>query len=296
MDTGLLTAIFAGLGGMIGWGLADFFAKKTIDKLGDITTLFWAQFFGVAPLFIFFLFDPVIPKLGIRSLLILLILGIWSGLSYIPTYIAFRKGKVSLLSPIFASYAVLVTILSALFFNEVIPAERLFGFVTVFIGIILISGGLSDLWLLIAGNESRKDNVKGLKEIFFAVFIFSLWLVSLDRFIIGLNWVPILLAIRIISSLSLFFYSKVKKIDLKIKDNSLWKYLIIIGIFDILAFASVTFGFSNTSHISVVAMLSGAFSLPTIFLARIFLREETTRTQLVGSLIIIIGIVIVSLL
>ena len=29
-------------GGMFGWGLADFFAKKTIDKIGDIQTLAWA--------------------------------------------------------------------------------------------------------------------------------------------------------------------------------------------------------------------------------------------------------------
>jgi len=33
MQTELLIAIIAGLGGMFGWGLADFFAKKTIDSI-----------------------------------------------------------------------------------------------------------------------------------------------------------------------------------------------------------------------------------------------------------------------
>ncbi|MFN2571957.1 MAG: hydantoinase B/oxoprolinase family protein, partial [Gemmatimonadales bacterium] len=47
METTLLTAITAGLLGMLGWGCADFFAKKTIDKIGDLPTLFWGQLLGL---------------------------------------------------------------------------------------------------------------------------------------------------------------------------------------------------------------------------------------------------------
>ena len=48
MDHALLIAILAGLGGMIGWGFADFFAKKTIDRIGDIPSLVWAHVFGTS--------------------------------------------------------------------------------------------------------------------------------------------------------------------------------------------------------------------------------------------------------
>src|SRR6266404_2313803 len=125
MQSELLIAIIAGLGGMLGWGVADFFAKKTIDKVGDVTTLFWSTSIGIVPLAMLFLFNPTIPsklhELGYVSFLYLAILGAWSGLSYIPAYTAFGKGKIALLSPIFASYAVIVTLLSVLFFKEVIP-------------------------------------------------------------------------------------------------------------------------------------------------------------------------------
>ncbi len=55
MNDSLLVAALAGLGGMAGWGMADFFAKKTIDRVGDITSLVWAHLFGTL-IFIFFAF------------------------------------------------------------------------------------------------------------------------------------------------------------------------------------------------------------------------------------------------
>ena len=134
MSSELLLAILAGIGGGCGWGIADFFAKRTIDQVGDITTLFWAQFLGVVPLVILLVLVPSIPQLDIGGWSLAAFLGIWSGLSYIPTYVAFGKGQVSLLSPIFASYAVVVTLLSAVFFNEDIPQNRTIAFGAVFAG------------------------------------------------------------------------------------------------------------------------------------------------------------------
>jgi drug/metabolite transporter (DMT)-like permease len=46
----------------------------------------------------------------------------------------------------------------------------------------------------------------------------------------------------------------------------------------------------------VVAMLGGVFSLPTIILARIFLKEKVTLAQTAGSLVVIAGIILLSLL
>src|SRR5580704_9523955 len=96
----LFVAALAGLGGMLGWGFADFFAKKTIDRLGDIETLFWGQVIGIVPLAVLLAFFPTIPALDGSEWTYVAVLGVWSGLSYIPTYVAFGKGQVSLLSPL----------------------------------------------------------------------------------------------------------------------------------------------------------------------------------------------------
>jgi drug/metabolite transporter (DMT)-like permease len=313
MHQDLALALLAGLGGMLGWGLADFFAKKTIDRIGDVTTLFWGQLIGILPLLILFLFNPGIPQKidGATGFAYLVLLGIWSGLSYIPTYVAFGKGKVSLLSPIFASYGVVVAILSAVFFGEIIPFGREIAFVVVFAGIWLINGDFSGIGSLIfradkqknaatasaeAAPEEVRGKVKGLREILLAVGLYSIWLIALDRFIKGeADWVPFLLVIRIFSAVSLFVYAKAKTVALRIPDKSLWKYLFLIGVFDVAAFAFVSYGFSRTPYTSVVAMLSGVFSLPTIVLARVFLKEKVTIVQTIGSLVVIAGIILLSL-
>ena len=41
MQSDLVIAVLAGFGGMLGWGFADFFAKKTIDEIGDVASSFF---------------------------------------------------------------------------------------------------------------------------------------------------------------------------------------------------------------------------------------------------------------
>jgi drug/metabolite transporter (DMT)-like permease len=287
-------AILAGLGGMVGWGVADFFAKKTIDEVGDVTTLFWGQLLGVVPLGMLFFLKPELPQLSGLGWLWLAVLGVWSGLSYIPTYVAFGKGQVSLLSPIFASYAVVVALLSALVLHEGIPAGRWIAFAVVFLGVLLINGDRESLsWVLGRKREHARIGIPGLKEILLAICLYSAWLIALDRFVEGRDWVPLLLVIRVFSALSLFCYARVWKIPLRVAKPPAWKYLLLIGLFDVAAFAAVTLGFSETAHASVVAMLSGAFSLPTILLAHLFLKERMTRTQAIGSMVSVGGVVLV---
>lgn len=295
MDQGLVIAIFAGLGGMFCGGLTDFFAKKVIDTIGDIPTLFWSQLIGILPLLILFLFNPVVPELTEFNWMYLVMLGLWDGLSYIPMYIAFRKGKVSLLSPILATYALIVAIFSAFFFGEIIPFSRQIAFLIVFFGVLLINVEPPDIWLLITGIKRRGEtNIKGLPEILLAVCLYSFWLIALDRFISDINWVPIILIIRVLSTFTVFIYAKATKRKIMLEDKNSLKSIFLIGLFDVAAFSFVAYGFSATSYVSVVAMLSSAFSLPVIILGHYFLRERATRIQLIGSLITIGGIMFLS--
>jgi uncharacterized membrane protein len=168
-------------------------------------------------------------------------------------------------------------------------------FAIVFLGIILINGNPWEIWGLIAGRrESRVQKIEGLPEISLAIVLYSAWLIALDRFIDGKYWVPVFLVIRIFSAASLFLYARVTNRGLVVPERSLWPYLVLIGICDVAAFSFVSFGFSVTRYVSIVAMLSGAFSLPTIVLATLFLKEGTTRLQTVGSLAIIVGVILLA--
>lgn len=289
MQQGLFIAIATGFGAMLGWGLADFFAKKTIDKIGDLATLFWAQLIGIFPLALLFFFQNNI-HLQNFDLIILIFFGIFSAISYDTLYKAFGKGEVSIISPIFASYAGVTVLLSAFFFGEQIPLLRWLALGVIFIGILITC--INPKGIL----ESFKKGaaIKGLPEVLLALFEFSLWLVFWSRFVGDKSWL-IILFVRIFATLTLFVIAKRKKISLEVKNKNLWIYLFLIGIFDVFAFSLVSIGFSITPFTSVIAMLSGAFSLPTIILARIFLKEKLTKFQIAGAFIIISGVIFVSL-
>jgi drug/metabolite transporter (DMT)-like permease len=293
MSENLVVALVAGLGGMFGWGFADFFAKKTIDKIGDLKTLFWAQLIGVVPLLILFIANPYTPEIKPWDPLFLVLFGIVSALSYLPLYAGFGKGQVSLLSPIFASYAVVVVLLSALFLGEKLTTVEALAISTVFVGIVLISTDIGDLKRMVKGKGLQ---TRGVPQVVSAMVMYSAWLVFFDQFISGKNWIFYLLVIRFVAAMTLVVYAAVTKQSLKLtkKERKLTKYVIGIGLFDVAAFSFVSYGFSNTSYTSIVAMLSATFSVPTLILAWLFLKEKITKSQAFAAVLILVGVGFVS--
>jgi uncharacterized membrane protein len=89
--------------------------------------------------------------------------------------------------------------------------------------------------------------------------------------------------------------AKFSNTKLKVAQTSVWKFLILIGLCETAAYLAISIGYSKTSFTSVVALLSGAFSLPTIILARAFLKEKITTLQTLGGVVIIIGIMLLAI-
>jgi drug/metabolite transporter (DMT)-like permease len=288
----LLIAIVAGLGSMVGWGTADFFAKKTIDVIGDLKTLFWAQLIGVIPLAAIFLASSTVPQLSHFDPFFLILLGVFSAVSYLPLYNGFGKGEVSLLSPVFASYSVVLVVLSAIFLHEMISGHQWIATLVVFAGILLISGDPGELRSHFKNIHHR---VKGLPEVLSAMVMYSFWLFFLDKFLQNKDWVFPLLIIRVGAVVTLLVYAWFRKINLRISERSLWKFLACIGVFDVAAFGFVSYGFSNSSYTSIIAVLSATFSIPTIILAAVFLKEKIRVYQAIAIFLIICGIAIISL-
>jgi drug/metabolite transporter (DMT)-like permease len=278
---------------MIGWGLADFLAKRTVDIIGDLQTLFWSQAIGVVPLMALFAAQRDIPDFRSLDPLYLVLFGIVSALSYLPVYIAFGKGKVSVLSPIFASYAGLVVIVSAIFFGEAIPTGQWLALAVIFVGIVLISTDPREIGGVLRGRVTHAAD--GVPEIVAALVVYSGWLILLDRFLSGRPWILFMLLIRATAAVTLFIYARATRVSLRVGRRDLWLSVGLIGLCDVGAFSSVAFGFSHTAHAGVIAVLSATFSLPTLVLARLFLRERLTSVQQLAACSILGGVALVSL-
>jgi len=291
MHSSLFISLVAGLGGMLGWGVADFLAKKTIDTIGDLRTLFWQQFFGIFPLLVLFLASPHVSTQNNLDPLFVVLFGISSAALYLFLYSGFGKGQVSLLSPVMAAYSVVVVLLSAIILGEHLSGLRLLAILITVAGIILISTDPQDL-----GRSFRRGAFKlaGLPDVLLAMLGYSFWLLYLDKFLNGKQWVFYLLAIRTIAAATLMVYAAARRISLGFSGKGISKYLVGIGVFDVGAFAFVSYGFSHSRYPSVIAVLSATFSLPTMILAYIFLKEKIRPFQLAAALFIIAGIVLVT--
>ena len=299
MNHDLFIAIAAGLGGMFGWGLADLFAKKTIDEIGDIVTLVIAHVFGTLSLALVTVYVYVsggslmIPH-DAAAWLGLVFFGVLQAAVYLLVYTGFGKGQVAVLNPVFASYSGLVAIISIFFLRETISTPLLVGLIILFIGIVLLTIDPTAL----SERKLGFTKIPGFKEISIATVLATAWTILWFLFIHGHDWLSYALFMYVFMTVALLIYAWVRKISLVVpkSKSSAWKYLVLIGVCETGAYLAISGGYGLTTHTSVVALLSGAFSLPTILLARVFLKERTTSLQAIASVVIIIGVMVLSVL
>lgn len=292
----LFIAVLAGLGGMIGWGFSEFATKKSVDIVGTISSLVWAHIFGSVILFTI-LFSRLLVAHNAALLpvnsgdwLQLVFFGTLQTVVYYFAYKAFEKGEVSILSPIFASFAGIVALMSVLLFGEALSLTLVPVLALIFAGTILINLDLKSL----KKGKIRIKAVPGLKEIIIATLLAAIWTLGWNK--ITRNQDSLVYTSFMFLFMTLSAYLLAKKMNssiLKIKTGA-WKFLWLIGIGEVVAYLAITLGYASTSHTSIVAVLSGASSSVTIILARIFLKEKMTALQTASSIIIILAIIFLS--
>lgn len=115
---------------MLGWGFADYFAKKTIDQIGDIVSLVWAHVFGTCGFLVLALATAALRAGSVAvpsdpsTWALLALFGILQAAVYLLVYIGFGKGQLALLNPIFASFSGITAVVSIAAFGEPFSALR----------------------------------------------------------------------------------------------------------------------------------------------------------------------------
>ena len=293
----LTVAVLAGLGGMLGWGFADFFGKKAIDEIGDVVSLVWAHICGTAVFFLFAFYEffatghgVTVPQSG----------EVWAGLFffgalqatvYLLVYKGFGKGQLAVLNPIFASFSGLAAILSVVVFGEVVSGHLVLSLITIFVGVLLLNIDGPALF-------SRRINflrTPGFPEIATATVLAAFWTVLWNQFTGGQDWLSYALFMYLFMTIVMLLVAKFQGIRLSFSKPHVWKFLVLIGFCEAVAYGAITLGYSATTETSIIALLSGAFSLPVIILARIFLKEKVHMLQTAGAVVIIGGIILLAL-
>jgi drug/metabolite transporter (DMT)-like permease len=296
MQTELFIAIIAGLAGMFGWGLADFFAKKTIDRIGDVQSLAWAGVFGTAAFLAAIAYQSIV--VGVQfvvptSALVwggLIFFGALQAMVYLFAYNGFGKGEVAVLAPVFSSFTGWTALVSIAFLGEPVTTGRLLALTIIFIGLMLLSVDYKAL-----AQKKFRFGAPGFTEVVIATLLAAVWTLLWDQFVAGQDAVAYAFWMFLFMTIAVFVVALYRKLPLAISSNFTWTLVALIGVCETIAYLGITVGYSATSLTSVVALVSGAFALPTMVLAMIFLNERPSMVQNIGSIITIIGIALLSL-
>lgn len=284
--------ILAGIGSMLGWGTADFLGAISSRKIGNVLSLFWMQVVGflVASIYFIINFSSFNSSDISKFLLTIIIVALLQSISYLSFYKGLEIGKVALVSPIGASWGMITAILSFIFFKEVLRFNQAIAVLLIMIGVILISINIKDIL-----EAKRLKVFTGVKEGIIAMLGFGISLFLIVPASREIGWFLPVFLFRFFMITFLASFIIFKRVSFKFKpEKNILLALIPIGLLDVFAFLSYSFGVNGT-FASVVAPIAGTFPLITIFLARIFLKEKITSIQTFGIVGIILGLILISL-
>lgn len=283
-----LIAILAGLGAMLGWGISDFFVKKSLDKIDNLVFMFWFQLVSLISLTVYVPFSGQWQNFPYEQLPELMLLTVVSLLALFMFFRALKSGKVSVISPISASYAIFVIPVSMFFFKEQVSSTTLIILGVIILGIILTS---LDIKGILQDGLDKGDLSKGVPSVLTNVAILTFFIPFWDNFISDKSWLMSLFLFKVLSVLILSLIVLFKKVKVKISNHSTMKWIIISALLYSLASVSFDWGFGVTPHTSLVTVLSAAFFVPTLILGRIFLKEKLQPSQWLG-----VGLILMSLM
>ena len=285
LEIGILFAIAT----MLSWGVADFFAKKAIDKMGYRASLVISHSVTLVPIFIFAILFFRVPSFTADLVFIILVTGVLFFIGYIFLYRGFQKGNLSVVSPISASWAIITTLLAVFLFKEQLTPLQIIGIAVVFVGIFLASANLAEL-----KKSIKHGRHNGVMDGVLSMIAWGITYALIKPIVAAAGPIMALLLVRAVAISALFSWVGLTKTKISLPARLIFLFLIIAGLLDFLGF--MTFNFSiTTEFVSIVSPIAATYPAVTVMLAYIFLKERVTTNQKIGIAAILTGIALVSL-
>ena len=238
LETGILFAIST----MISWGVADFFAKKAIDKTGYKASLAINLSVSLVPIFIFAILFFRAPSFTTDLVFIILATGVLGIIGYIFLYRGFQKGNVSIVSPISACWAIVTTLLAVFIFKEHLTQIQIIGVAVVFVGVFLAS---TNLVILRKSLKNWRDN--GVMDGIICMIAWGITYALIKPIVSAAGPIMALLLFRAVGILVLFSWVEFTKTKISFPARLIFLFLIAAGLLDFLGF--LTFNFSVATEL-----------------------------------------------
>ncbi|MDP9256941.1 MAG: DMT family transporter [Actinomycetota bacterium] len=218
---------------------------------------------------------------GAQAMLPAAVAGVMGALCIVTFYLALSYGPVSIVAPVLASSAC-IPVVYGLARGERPSALQLAGLAATLVGVMLVSWSDDD------------DDARGRRGIGFGVIaavLLGTLLVFFSRAsAVDPYWAPFVL--RAVSMSTVGAFIVVRGFVPRVDGRGL-AVIASIGVLDVLA--NLAYSVSTTLQLlSITAVLSSLFPVVTVALARIHLGERVTRVQGTGSVITMLGVLLVA--
>jgi len=283
----IIQSILAGLGGMFGWGISDFFGGLYSKKIGRFKTFFWSQLAGLVFVTLLLFVFAINLKIPTMIAALLPVASFLYAAAYLLFYKGFEMGDVSIISATMNLWAVFTMLFAFIFLGQRLSTIQFLGVLMIIVGVALVS---------LKGSDIKDQKIKlesGVKETILAAFLFGIFWNLSEIISENIGWLSATLFVKIGVILFLLLFSLLVKREVNLaKTTTKTKLMVVlIGILEAAAVASVNWGLTIGDGI-LVTPIASALSIVTITMAIIFLKEKISKLQGIGMVTAIAGIIL----
>ncbi|MBN1538292.1 MAG: DMT family transporter [Anaerolineales bacterium] len=283
----VIQSILAGLGGMFGWGLYDFFGGVFSKSIGNHKTFFWSQLSGSVFVTLLGIALTINLNIPIKIMILIPVASILYAVAYLLFFRGFELGNVSIISATMNLWAVFTMIFAFIILEQRLSMFQLVGVFMILAGVAFVSLKWEDI------KNQNINLLSGVKETMVAAFLFGVFWIFSEVISEDIGWVSTTLFVKIGIVLFMLLFSLFGKRELRIVNATpkLMSLILFAGILEAGAVSIVNWGLTIGDAI-LVTPISSALSIVTILMAVIFLKEKITALQAIGMIIVIAGIVL----
>ena len=275
-------AIVLSLLAALSYGAADYVGGFVSKRNHVFTVVLISQLLGTLPLLAVF---PLLNDgaLSTTALWWGCAAGAAGGTGVVLLYRGLARGRMSVVAPITSVEAAIVPVLFGLLTGERPSGWALTGVVVTLLAVVLVSS---------SAETSAAEGMSGIPEAIGAGFAFGLFFILLDQAGDDAAMWPIL-SMRATSLILVAGALFGTRTSLRPAPGTFWG-IALSGILDV---AANVFYLLSTQHglLSLVAVITSMYPAATVVLARLFLNERLTPTQLSGLGFAAAGVTLIAL-
>lgn len=283
----MIAVVLLALVAHVGYALADFSGAVGARKFSSraMSLMAW-----VAGVLIYFVLAPFLLDLHfyLWPVLVAAFTGVLFAIVFPLFLIAVEKGNATLGGVVAGTFPFWIVILSIIFYDETLTYAQTGGIALIIVGIVLSALHLT--------RKTRLHNLLN-KYTFLALLVSLLWGIGYTIYkypVDKLGWFETGFINSIVGTITsiVWLYPKLKgKLSIIIKRH--WRFPLLNALYGVTA--TLAYGFALTKgNSSIVGPLAGSYSGLYAILSYFKFKETLTKLQVLGVIIIVIGIITLS--